>query len=159
MKTILFILVQVILAKSASGQFKKQSSGYSKTETGFLFFRNETPKNIAFVPSRYSKDSLFLDDFKTDQLQNAFEINWEQIFVDTLKSRRFEVQLKNVPSNDLTVLSIIPVLLTYKINPYKKTNKQFKESVSFEYFEFNNRLVKIKIIGAIPVNVITVTAL
>ena len=149
----LFCFFLIVTKISYSQKFIK-SNDCIKSELGFIYYLNND--NIFFASIK-KQIGLFNDSsFTTSNLNMAFQLNSNQIILDTLSKYSLSKKLKNFNLFSNTKLKLIPVRLHYKIYKYEKSRKQYKDATSIDYFEFSEKTVRVRTIGGVPIHILDI---
>jgi hypothetical protein len=142
------VFIFSLLEDSYSQIPKERLNDVKITELGFLYYINsEFP---TFVPVKNQKDSLTIKDFATSKLKVGFQLNWQELAIDTLDKYAINCKIFNYYTKN-AYLKIIPVKLSYTILKYSESEKQLRNSVNFDKFQFANRFVSIENVGGISI--------
>lgn len=150
-KDTLFLLIFFLNAKNSYGQVKLHSNGYQKSDTGFIYYTN--PEDPSFVSVKEKAGSLGFNQFVSTNLNIAYQLNWQELALDTLGKYESRYKVYNYFNDTNIYLRIIPVEMKYTVLSYSKSEKQMKEGTTIEKFKLKNKLVVIKSIGGISIRV------
>jgi hypothetical protein len=136
-------------------QIPLKSKGFTKTQHGYIYFKKGWERFLTFVPLKSDSITNDLSNFDEKNLGVGFQLNNYSIITDSLSKYGKSYKLEN--SRNDSVITIVPITITYRIDRYAMTKEQLKKSTHDWHYIISGKPVTLRNIGGISLIIISST--
>lgn len=150
----LILVISLTCGSNCFAQFGKECNQGIRRELGFLYYVDDNIVSFVSVKSKTIETSFKY--FSTTNLKMAVQLQENEANIDTLWQYATEEELLNYDLGHKSTLKIIPAFVTYRIDDYAMTRKQFRECLFFDYFLIRGKRIRVKVVGSLPISIVDV---
>ena len=149
-------LLAICFCLPVYGQQLTKSDGYTRTQHGYFFYKDRNGEYVTFVPVKDENIKNKLSNFDTKNLGTGYQLITHHINTDSLSKfgRSYKVKIGR---NDTSIITIVPVTLTYHVNGYGRTEEEILARAHEEWYIISNKRITVQVTGGVSFRIMEST--